>query len=199
MIKTEIKGITLEFKTDALFSPRDIDKGTLSMLSVIDFETDDKVLDLGCGYGVVGILASKLIGAENVVMVDVDEIAVKSAIENANLNGVPDIKINVSDGLSQVEEAGFTKIISHPPYHVDFAVPKLFIEKGFNRLSTGGKMYMVTKRKDWYKNKLTAIFGGVRVWEIDDYFVFMEKEIKTGSRIKESEETGSKRINDLLS
>lgn len=196
MIKTEIKGITLEFKTDGtLFSPRDIDKGTLSMLSVIDFETDDKVLDLGCGYGVVGILASKLIGAENVVMVDVDEIAVKSAIENANLNGVPDIKINVSDGLSQVEEAGFTKIISHPPYHVDFAVPKLFIEKGFNRLSTGGKMFMVTKRKDWYKNKLTAIFGGVRVWEIDDYFVFMAiKKTPTYANIKKKK---SKQVQEL--
>jgi 16S rRNA (guanine1207-N2)-methyltransferase len=174
LIKTEIKGIALEFETEGtLFSPKDIDKGTLAMLSVIDLENDDKVLDLGCGYGVVGIIAAKLIGTENVVMVDVDETAVKTAIENAALNGVPDIRINVSDGLAQVEEAGFTKIISHPPYHVDFAVPKMFIEKGFNRLSIGGKMFMVTKRKDWYKNKLTAIFGGVRVWEIDDYFVFM--------------------------
>lgn len=51
------------------------------MLSVIDFENDDKVLDLGCGYGVVGILAAKLIGAENVVMVDVDETAVRTATE----------------------------------------------------------------------------------------------------------------------
>lgn len=174
MIKTEIKGITLELKTEStLFSPRDVDKGTLAMLSVIDFENDDKVLDLGCGYGVVGILAAKLIGAENVVMVDVDETAVRTATENASCNGVPDIKISVSDALSQVGEAGFTKIISHPPYHVDFAVPKIFIEKGFNRLSIGGKIFLVTKRKSWYKNKLTAIFGGVRVWEIDDYFVFM--------------------------
>jgi len=34
-------------------------------------------------------------------------------------------------------------------------------------------MYMVTKRKDWYKNKLIAIFGGVKIWEIDGYYVFM--------------------------
>lgn len=56
---------------------------------------------------------------------------------------------------------------------IDFAVPKMFIEKGFNRLRVGGQLYMVTKRKDWYKNKLIAVFGGVKIWEIDEYFVFM--------------------------
>ena len=47
-----------------------------------------------------------------------------------------------------------------------------FIEKGFNRLKIGGRMVMVTKRRDWYRNKLIAIFGGVKVREIDGYFVF---------------------------
>ena len=50
---------------------------------------------------------------------------------------------------------------------------KKFIEKGFNRLRVGGRMLMVTKRRDWYLNKLRAIFGGVRVREIDGYFVFV--------------------------
>jgi 16S rRNA (guanine1207-N2)-methyltransferase len=186
LISTEIKGITLEMKTEnELFSPKNVDKGTLAMLSVIDFEKDDKVLDLGCGYGVVGILAAKLIGSDSVTMVDIDEKAVRTAIENANINGVPSVKIGVSDGFGQVDEIGFTKIISHPPYHVDFSVPKMFIEKGFNRMAIGGKMFMVTKRKEWYENKLTAIFGGVRIWEIDDYFVFMAtKKTTTYANVK---------------
>lgn len=54
------------------------------------------------------------------------------------------------------------------------------MEKGFNRLKIGGKMYMVTKRKKWYKNKLIAIFGGVKIDKIDDYFVFMS--IKTSHK-----------------
>ncbi len=174
MIQTEIKGIAFEFKSaNELFSPRNIDKGTLAMMSVIEFETNDKVLDLGCGYGVVGILAAKIIGTENVVMVDNDDIAIHAATENAVLNEVPNIKIIVSNGFSHIHDTGFTKIISHPPYHVDFSVPKMFIEKGFNRLSIGGRLYMVTKRKDWYMKKLTSIFGGVRIWEIDGYYVFM--------------------------
>lgn len=148
------------------------------MRSVIEFVEGDRVLDLGCGYGVVGILASN-IGEQNVVMVDNDETAVEVAKYNARLNGVQNIEIIQSDGFSNVKQNNFTKIISHPAYHVDFSVPKHFIEKGFNRLLLNGRMYMVTKRKDWYKNKLISIFGGVRIWEIENYYVFMAEKKRT--------------------
>lgn len=174
LLETTVKDIEMRFYTsDNVFSPKSIDKGTLAMLSVVDFQDSDKVLDLGCGYGIVGILAAKLIGANNVVMTDKDSIAVEISGGNAILNNVENIKIVRSDGFKDLSEKDFTLILSNPPYHTDFSVAKEFIEKGFNRLSVGGKMYMVTKRKDWYKNKLTAIFGGVRVWEIDGYFIFM--------------------------
>ncbi|MDH5683948.1 MAG: methyltransferase, partial [candidate division WOR-3 bacterium] len=140
--------------------------------SKIDFKNEDKVLDLGCGYGVVGILAAKLIGPKNVFMIDNDITAVKLAKENALLNAVGDVTIIHSDGFRNIEEKDFTLIITNPPYHEDFSVPKHFIEKGFNRLKLNGKIYLVTKRKDWYKNKLVNIFGGVQIWEIDDYYVF---------------------------
>ena len=173
-IETEIKDIKMKFKTSPkLFSPKSIDMGTLAMLSVVDFKENGKVLDLGCGYGVVGILAAKTIGAENVVMADKVELAVQISRENAILNRVPDIKIYQSDGFKNIDEKDFTLILCNPPYHADFTIPKEFIEKGFNRLAIGGKMFMVTKRKDWYKNKLISIFGGVKIWEIEDYYVFM--------------------------
>ncbi len=174
MIITSLKGIDLRFETaETLFSPRAVDPGTLAMLSTIEFQPADKVLDLGCGYGVVGILAAKLIGSGRVVMLDNDPLAVEYAKANAALNGVPGARVVRSDGFVDLKEGGFTKIICHPPYHVDFSVPKAFIEKGFNRLILGGRLYMVTKRLDWYKNKIAAIFGGVVVQEIDGYFVFM--------------------------
>lgn len=173
-MKSIILDEELEFETDTrLFSPQAIDKGTLAMLSVVEFEDNDKVLDLGCGYGIVGIYAAKKLGAENVVMVDNNELAVEVAKKNAIKNGVLGIKIVASDAYDNLNDKDFTKILSNPPYHTDFSVAKKFIEKGFNRLALGGRMYMVTKRKDWYKNKLTAIFGGVKIWEIDGYYIFM--------------------------
>lgn len=174
MIKTKKKGIDLVFETSkGLFSPKDIDLGTLSMLSVVEFEENEKVLDLGCGYGAVGILAAKIVGEENVVMIDINEEAVKLSQKNASLNNVQGVKILKSDGFTNLDEKDFTLILSNPPYHTDFSVAKIFIEKGFNRLCTGGRMYMVTKRKKWYKNKLIAIFGGVQIWELNGYFVFL--------------------------
>ena len=155
-----------------LFSPEHVDRGTLAMLSVAGFAPGLRVMDLGCGCGVVGILAAKKCGAENVVMSDIDPEAVDTARANAAANGVDGVMIAVSDGFAQLDEACFDLILSNPPYQTDFSVAKAFIEKGFNRLKIDGRMLMVTKRRDWYRNKLRAIFGGVRVHEIDGYFVF---------------------------
>jgi 16S rRNA (guanine1207-N2)-methyltransferase len=186
VVKTNIKGIDLVFETsEGLFSPRAVDLGTLSMLSLVEFGENEKVLDLGCGYGVVGILAAKIVGEENVVMLDIDEEAVKLAQENASLNGVPGVKTIQSDGFTNLDEKDFTLILCNPPYHTDFSVAKTFIEKGFNRLCIGGRMYMVTKRKEWYKNKLIAIFGGVQIWEINGYYVFMSiKKSRTYAKVE---------------
>lgn len=180
LIETTIKGVDLQFKTEeGVFSASKIDKGTLAMLSLVNFEEGDKVLDLGCGYGVVGILAAKLIGPQNVVMIDNDAKAVKLTRENTARNGVSGVLVCQSDGFSQLSETGFTKILSNPPYHTDFSVAKSFIEKGFNRLALGGKIYMVTKRKEWYKNKLISIFGGVQIQEVDGYYVLCAEKRST--------------------
>ncbi|MBB6623686.1 class I SAM-dependent methyltransferase [Clostridium gasigenes] len=184
MINLELNNIKLEFETsDKVFSPSNIDKGTLAMLSQVEFNKNDKILDLGCGYGIVGIFASKLIGAENVIMCDLSPDAVELSKSNATNNGIIDLQIIQSDGLDNITDNKFSLILSNPPYHVDFSVPKKFIEQSYKRLITGGKMYMVTKRKDWYKNKLISVFGGVVIVEIDGYYVFMaekrnEKKVK---------------------
>lgn len=80
MIKCTVNGIVLNLHTEnSLFSPNHIDKGTLAMLMNVDFWQGQKILDLGCGYGVVGIYAAHFAGAEHVTMVDVDPIAVAFA------------------------------------------------------------------------------------------------------------------------
>ena len=158
--------------TEGLFSPRGADAGTLSMVSAVELESGQKLLDLGCGAGLVGIAAAKVLGEENVWMTDVDPAAVRCAAENAKRNGVENVHLCCGDALDAVDASGFDWILSNPPYHADFSVAKKFIEKGFNRLKLGGKLVMVVKRELWYRNKLTTIFGGVRMQEIGGYFVF---------------------------
>lgn len=196
-IEEQIQGIDLVLNTnEEVFSPTAVDKGTKAMLSFVEFKEGDKVLDLGCGCGVVGILAAKQIGANNVVMCDVSENAVQLSKQNAAANGVEGVTIRQSDGLKEISETGFTLILSNPPYHTDFAVAKGFIEDGFKKLAIGGKMVMVTKRLEWYRNKLSSVFGGVTVKEKDGYYVFLAE--KRGNRKpkkeKKNEQIMSKKL-----
>ena len=166
------KEITVETKV-SLFSPNEADRGTLSMLRHVEFTPDMKVLDLGCGAGIVSLAACCFgVDPRNIVMTDIDPVASSVSLENMKRNGFDGAVVVTGDGLTNVPGSGFDLILSNPPYHTDFKVAKTFIEKGFNRLKIGGKMYMVTKRKDWYKNKLISIFGGVKIFEDDGYFVF---------------------------
>jgi 16S rRNA (guanine1207-N2)-methyltransferase len=173
MIRAIIRDIPLELETDnTVFSPSGVDSGTLAMLSQADVQPEDRVIDLGCGCGVVGIFAAKLLGPERVQLCDIQPEAVALSRRNALRNGMPDLRVWQSDGLEAVPGEGFTLILSNPPYHADFSVPKRFIEQSFRRLVPGGRLMMVTKRLDWYKNRLIAVFGGVRIARVDGYYVF---------------------------
>jgi len=176
VIELTVNGIDLRFETHAdLFSPRYPDRGTLAMLSIVDILPGDKVLDLGCGYGLVGVYAAKLTGPENVVLCDVDPVAVDYARRNAALNTAGDLRIQVSDGFTHIPDRDFSLILSNPPYHVDFSIPKRFVEGAFRHLLTNGRLALVVKRLNWYKNKIRSVFGGVRVTERDGYYVLEAK------------------------
>ncbi len=161
------------------FSPQSIDKGTLFMLSKMQVSPSDKVLDLGCGYGVVGIYIAKIIGGERVIMSDISTEAVQLTCNNLRLNGLIGVNVLQSDGLKNIPDNGFTLILSNPPYHTDFSVAKAFIEGSFRKLAIGGRLMMVTKRLNWYKNKITAVFGGVKIFEENGYYVFLAEK-RTG-------------------
>lgn len=193
MITVEWNELELEFKTnEQVFSPTSLDRGTRAMLSCVTFNKEDKVLDLGCGYGPVGIIAAKAIGVERVTMCDISEEAVALSKENAIHNKVEEVRIVQSDGLKNIVEENFTLILSNPPYHVDFNVPKAFIEDGYKKLAISGTMIMVTKRKEWYKNKLISVFGGVKIDEIDGYYVFTAQ--KRNARISKNKDKKNENI-----
>ena len=176
MIECNINGVQLKMHTESsLFSPNYIDKGTIAMVTKTEFQAGQKVLDLGCGYGVVGIYAAHFVGAENVTMADINPVAVEVAKKNTIFNDLQTIKVTQSDGLHNIIDQDFDLILSNPPYHADFSVPKHFIECGFRHLKCGGSMVMVTKRYKWYKNKLQSVFGGVKIIEENGYYVFISQ------------------------
>lgn len=191
----DINSIHMSFQTeDGLFSPSGADRGTLAMLSTVTLNSEDKVLDLGCGYGLVGIWAAKQVGTGRVVMCDISEEAVNTAKQNAVNNQVEDIRIIQCDALEGIPDSDFTKILSNPPYHEDFSVAKHFIEQGWKHLAPDGWIIMVTKRRDWYYNKIKAVFGGVRVEEIDGYYVFSAQKRQRKKPVKINQQIMSKKL-----
>ncbi|HIS03581.1 MAG TPA: methyltransferase [Candidatus Pullichristensenella avicola] len=172
-LQVEFGGQTMAFETaPGLFSPARADRGTLAMLGVAALQPGLRVLDLGCGWGLAGVYAALVCGAQNVVMTDVDPLAAETARRNAVRNGVGEARVYVGDALQAVPDAAFDRILLNPPYQSDFSVAKKLILKSFNRLEMGGKLFLVVKRRDWYFNKLKSVFGGARAHMRDGYFVF---------------------------
>ena len=194
-MKFTLNGIELDLDTTPdLFSPNAPDKGTLAMLNAVEITPTDKVLDLGCGCGIVGVYAAKITGAHNVTMTDVNPIAAETAKQNAIKNNVPDITVLCGNGCENVQDTDYTLILSNPPYHTDFSVAKSFIEGAYRHLAVGGRMVMVTKRLDWYKNKLTSVFGGVKVTESDGYYVFLSEKRPRSRKPEKSKNVLSKKL-----
>ena len=194
-MKFTLNGIELDLNTaPELFSPTAPDKGTLAMLSAVEITAADKVLDLGCGCGIVGIYAAKLAGSQNVTMTDILSIAAETAKQNAAKNNVPEITVLRGNAYENVSDTDFTLILSNPPYHTDFSVAKAFIEGAYKHLAMGGRMVMVTKRLDWYKNKLTSVFGGVKVIESEGYYVFISEKRDRRSKPEKQKNTLSKKL-----
>lgn len=173
---------TLELHTQPnLFSPRGPDAGTLAMLEKVQLQPDDRVLDLGCGYGLVGLAVAARLGPQAVVLLDNDPLAVQAARRNAAANRLGELLIAAGDGPAAVWPRTFSLILCNPPYHTDFSVARRLLEQSFAQLDAGGRLYLVVKRLDWYRNKLSSLFGGVTVMPVNSYFVLLA--VKRGRQV----------------
>jgi 16S rRNA (guanine1207-N2)-methyltransferase len=182
----------IKLKThNTLFSPNHPDIGTMEMLKYVDLNSKDKILDLGCGCGIVGILIAKVINDKNVYMIDCNSIAVDITKENAILNNVENVNVVCGNGPDAIKENDFSLILSNPPYHTDFSVAKEFIEKSYKKLINNGKLILVVKRLTWYKNKLISVFGGVKVIKDNGYYILISE--KRQKKIIKSKKTTTRK------
>lgn len=112
-----IHGYTFEFLTySSLFSGKEVDMGTRLLLENIKLPDKGNVLDIGCGYGVIGIVLAKLNPMLRVYMVDINDLAIKTAKYNAYLNDVADrIVVLKGDLYEPVKSIVFKAIYSNPP------------------------------------------------------------------------------------
>lgn len=144
-----LKDNVFRFKTDnGVFSKNEVDFG--SRLLIEQFEQPEvagDILDVGCGYGPIGLSAAKLMKDRSIHMVDVNERALSLARENAELNQTHNVLIYESDRLINVKKDDFAAILTNPPIRAGKKVVHDIFEQSFHKLQTGGELWVVIQKK----------------------------------------------------
>ncbi len=162
----ELGGELLRFRTTwGLFSPREIDEGTLLLADYLDIASADDCLDLGCGYGPIGTVMAKKAPKGRTLLVDKDFVAVEYANRNIALNGIANAEALLSNGFDQLPaDARFDVIASNIPAKVGKELLTLWLYEGRKRLRPGGRLYVVTINglRQFMKRNLTEVFGNYK-------------------------------------
>ena len=128
------------------FSYGRMDDGARAMLEVVQIKPSSKVVDMGCGNGSVGCLASPMAGPTGeVTFVDSNARAVALTDHNAKANGLTNYKLATTATMADLGTHAFDVALANPPYYANSAVARMFIQSGRDLLHRGGKFYMVTK------------------------------------------------------
>lgn len=159
---------SFEFTTDAgVFSKTRIDQGS-ALLAVTAGESTlqpGPILDMGCGYGPVGIYLAQAFPKHMVEMVDINERAVALSQENAEKNGVAEqTTIYESTIFSEVSTQDFSLIVSNPPIRAGKKVVHQILTESYDHLQPGGRLQIVIQKKQGApsaKKKMAAVFGNV--------------------------------------
>ncbi|MDP6777821.1 MAG: methyltransferase [Candidatus Latescibacteria bacterium] len=146
-----VPGSPYRFRARAgVFSRDGLDPGTRLLLETPSVRPCDRVLDLGSGYGAIGIVAARQASDGEVAMVDVDLRAVRSAEANIQLNGISNARAALSDGFEAVREEAFDLILSNPPTHEGKRAAEVFVTGAAAHLAPGGRFQVVTMRPNLY-------------------------------------------------
>lgn len=170
-IEETMRGRRFMFVTDAgVFSKKGVDYGSRLLVETMVFSVDARVLDVGCGYGPIGLSAAVLAHKGSVTMVDINERAVELARQNANRNNVGNVEILQSDLLSEVKGQTFDAVLTNPPIRAGKEIVHRLFEQAHEVLVPGGALWVVIQKKQGAPSaydKLETLFARVEKVERD--------------------------------
>ncbi|MFD1031489.1 class I SAM-dependent methyltransferase [Metaplanococcus flavidus] len=178
-----LRGEKFQFQTDSgVFSKNEVDFGSRLLIEAFEGSAvEGPVLDVGCGYGPIGIAIAKSFPHKKVHMVDVNSRAIELARKNALKNGADNVEIYESDGLSSVKEEGFSAILTNPPIRAGKETVFRFYEEAFEKVASDGSLWVVIQKKQGApstQEKLTELFGNCSVVDKKKgYFIFEARKI----------------------
>ncbi len=142
----EYRGTALRFRTDAgVFSRGELDPGTRLLLDALP-EMRGEVLDLGCGWGAIGVSLARAMPETRVTMADVNLRALELAAGNARDNGVRCETVE-SDGFAALEGRLFDAVVTNPPIRAGKQVIYRMFADAREHLKPGGALYLVIRKQ----------------------------------------------------
>ena len=158
------RGIPLTFRTDAgVFSKGEVDTDTRLLLEALPEEMRGDILDLGCGWGVIGIAVARKWPETRVTMADVNTRALDLSRENAKQNRA-DVSCIESGGMAALAGRTFDAVITNPPIRAGKQVIYRMFADAAKSLNPGGALYLVIRKQQGAESAikyLQTIFGSV--------------------------------------
>ncbi len=167
IVKATLRGRNFSFLTSSsVFSKKRIDLGTHVLIDAMVLPPTGTVLDIGCGYGAVGVSAAAFNPKLRVVMTDVNMRAVRLAKQNVEANRVRNAQVLFGCLYEPVADMRFDCVLSNPPVSAGMDVVKAIIEGAPKVMAPGGSFQMVIRSKIGAKSlpeAFCAAFGGCEV------------------------------------
>ena len=167
------------YTSNSVFSKKGVDFGSMLLIETILNENEDfagSILDLGCGYGPLGIIAAKILKKSFVTMCDVNERALELSRMNVKENKVDNrIKVLASSAFENIKD-NYDIIMTNPPIRAGKDVVFSFYDGSYEHLNKDGRLYVVIQKKQGApstKAKLESLFGNCEtVNKESGYFIF---------------------------
>ncbi|NOK61424.1 MAG: methyltransferase [Chloroflexi bacterium AL-W] len=161
-----------------IFAYDKVDEGTQLLLQHLSIPPHARVLDVGCGYGIIGLVAERR-GAMQVDLLDVNTLSIAAARENIRRNGCANTRALLSDGLQMIHEQ-YDVVVSNPPFHVgksiDYDIAHAFITDSRRVLEPDGTLLVVSNVFIRYEELMRSTFEKVYcIAENGQYRVLMAR------------------------
>ncbi|WP_163539038.1 class I SAM-dependent methyltransferase [Gracilibacillus sp. YIM 98692] len=176
-----LNGYRFTFKTDnGVFSKNEVDFGSKTLIEAFELpEVRGPLLDLGCGYGPVGLALAKTYPERKIVGSDVNVRALHLAKQNAKVNKVSNIRFVESDMLNSLQGERFAAILTNPPIRAGKQIVHEMFEQSSRSLQEGGELWVVIQKKQGApsaRKKLEELFSSVKVVSKNKgYFILRAK------------------------
>lgn len=156
-VEMEYRGHPLRFETDSgVFSRTELDRGTEVLLDALPQTVSGRVLDMGCGWGVIGIAVGRHWPDTRITMADINQRACELSRRNAQANGV-NAQVIESDGYQQLLGNTYDLILQNPPIRAGKAVIYRMFADARTCLSAQGELWLVIRKQQGAPSAITYL------------------------------------------